>query len=136
MQLRVFNTFNIDFNISKWKFPCNRVERLEWGALVPCDNSRVQQEEENVFFLGAFPASFSSIKTSSFYCLVETCTWMNGCRRQIAIFHLSQINPSLLEKHLVVYLYQINKIYLLDTNKCKVFFFFKPVFLDTPLRVF
>ena len=94
------------FLINKQK-PLNGVVSPERGAPIPCDGNRAQQKEETFFF----PSKELASEKPWTLCVISLPTSFSyhGGRPRIAILRWSQINPSLLEKHLLVYLFQINK---------------------------
>ena len=93
--------------INKQKPLLNRVVSPERGAPTPCDGNRAQQKEETFFF----PSKELASEKPWTLCVISLPTSFSyhGGRPRIAILRWSQINPSLLEKHLLVYLFQINK---------------------------
>ena len=103
----------------------DRVGRPEGGALSPCYSHRPQQEEErlpffpgkdsanekpwNSLFTVALPTSFFPYKSVLLPLLCRDLHMtLHGCRPWISVLCWSQINPSLLEKYLAVYLFYVN----------------------------
>ena len=109
----------------------NRGGRPEGGALMPCDDTRAQQEERP-FFKGKDSAKekpwilcllqpsqlpFPLYKSMFLPCYARTCTWVIMVADSDLQFFAA---PSLPEKYLAVYLFQINKTILrfLKTWNC------------------
>ena len=116
---------------NKQKFQLNRVERPEGGAPF-CDKRKAQQEEEGLLFPGKDSAKeklrtlcflqssqlfFSSLWTHSLLAmsgLVSGSWWQTlRCNSLLTL----NLNWSLLEKYLSVYLFQLNSINIIHEEK-------------------
>lgn len=102
----------------KRNFNLNRVRRLEGRVLMPCNHNRAQEEERLLFFPGKYSgndkpwtlftvASFSSIKVF-FPCQAGTSMWLTRVADPNYSSLLIPNKPSLLEKYLAVYIFQLN----------------------------
>ena len=96
----------------------NRIGKPEGGALTPWDNSRAQNEDRlsqwkattRVYSCPSTSVSLYKSVHVPFLC-GDLPVAHQGGRPQIAVLSCSQINPSLLEKYLIVYSFQVSKGY-------------------------